>query len=156
ALPEAKVAAWPNANAGDADYAIVWKPPKELLGALAGAKAVFNLGAGVDAFVETSVLRPEVPIIRLEDAGMAEQMVEDACLAVLRCYREVDAYTDQQHAGAWRPRRRLDKQSFGIGILGLGVMGAAVAEALARFRFPVYGWSRTRKTIAGMTSHAGP
>jgi glyoxylate/hydroxypyruvate reductase A len=154
-MPEAKIGAWPKTESGEADYAIVWKPPQELLAALPKAKAVFNLGAGVDAFAETSALRPDLPIIRLEDAGMAEQMVEFACHAVLRCYRELDVYAEQQRAAMWRPRRRLDKRSFGIGVLGLGVMGAAVAQALARFGFPIFGWSRTRKTIAGVASRAG-
>jgi glyoxylate/hydroxypyruvate reductase A len=155
AMPEAKIGAWPETEPGEADYAIVWKPPQQLLGALAKAKAVFNLGAGVDAFAETSALRPDLPIIRLEDAGMGEQMIEYACHAVLRCYRELDAYAEQQRAATWRPRRRLDKRSFGIGVLGLGVMGTAVAQALARLGFPVFGWSRRRKTIAGVASHAG-
>ena len=156
AMPEAKIGAWPKTDAGEADYAIVWKPPQELLAALAKAKAVFNLGAGVDAFAEAPTPRRDLPIIRLEDAGMAEQMVEYACHAVLRCYRELDHYAEQQRAATWRPRRRLDKRSFGIGVLGLGVMGAAVAQALVRFGFPVFGWSRTGNTIAGVASHAGP
>ena len=155
AMPDAKIGAWPKTEAGEADYAIVWKPPQELLAGLSKAKAVFNLGAGVDAFAEASALHRDLPIVRLEDAGMAEQMVEYACHAVLRSYRELDAYAEQQRAAMWRARRRLDKRSFGIGVLGLGVMGAAVAEALAGFRFPVFGWSRTRKTIPGVTSHAG-
>ena len=155
AMPEAKIGAWPKTEADEADYAIVWKPPQELLAALAKAKAVFNLGAGVDAFAEASVLCRDLPNIRLEDAGMAEQMVEYSCHAVLRFYRELDAYAEQQRAAMWRPRRRLDKRSFGIGVLGLGVMGAAVAQAVARFGFPVFGWSGTRKTIAGVASHAG-
>jgi glyoxylate/hydroxypyruvate reductase A len=156
ALPEATVTVWPQTTVRSADYAIVWKPPQELLGALEEAKAVFNLGAGVDAIAETPELSPDLPLIRLEDAGMAEQMVEYACYAVLRFYREVDAYAEQQRAGLWRPRRRIEKRSFGIGVLGLGVMGAAVARALAGLGFPLFGWSRSHKTIAGVTSYAGP
>jgi glyoxylate/hydroxypyruvate reductase A len=155
ALPKASIETWPTTKAGEADYAIVWKPPADLLTALTKVKAVFNLGAGVDAFAETSALPRALPIIRLEDAGMAEQMIEYACLAVLRGYRELELYMDQQRAGVWRPRRRIDKQSFGVGILGLGVMGAAVAGALTRFGFPVHGWSRARKTIAGVTNYTG-
>jgi glyoxylate/hydroxypyruvate reductase A len=156
ALPEAKVTVWPQTTMCPAEYAIVWKPPQELLGALGEAKAVFNLGAGVDAIAETPELSRDLPLIRLEDAGMAEQMVEYACYAALRCYREVDAYAEQQRAGLWRPRRRIDKRSFGIGILGLGVMGAAVARALAGLGFPLFGWSRSHKTIDAVTSYAGP
>jgi glyoxylate/hydroxypyruvate reductase A len=86
---------------------------------------------------------------------MAEQMIEYACHAVLRRYREFDAYAEQQRAGAWRPRRRIAKRRFGIGILGLGVLGSAVATALSQFGFPVYGWSRSPKALDGIESRAG-
>jgi len=153
ALPEATIDRWPGA-AADPDYALVWKPPAELLGALGRSRAVFNLGAGVDS-IECSALPPEVPLIRIEDAGMAEQMAEYVCHAVLRRYRELDQYAEQQRSALWRPRRRLDKGSFGVGMLGLGVLGHAVAKALAPFGFPLSGWSRGRKSLAGVTVHAG-
>jgi glyoxylate/hydroxypyruvate reductase len=155
ALPEAKIGAWPGPAAAQADYAVVWKPPNELLGALARAKAVFNLGAGVDGISPLSALRSTVPLIRLEDAGMAEQMSEYACHAVLRRYRELDLYAEQQRACRWRPRRRIDKRGFGVGILGLGALGSVVAAALGPFGFPLLGWSRSRRTIPGMSSYAG-
>ena len=37
----------------------------------------------------------DVPLIRLEDAGMAEQMADYVVLAVLRAYREMDVYAAQ-------------------------------------------------------------
>jgi glyoxylate/hydroxypyruvate reductase A len=155
ALPEAKLGAWPGTAAAEADYAAVWKPPAELLEALVRAKAVFNIGAGVDAVAELASLRSGVPLIRLEDAGMAEQMGEYACHAVLRRYREFDTYAEQQRARLWRPRRRIDKQDFGVGVLGLGTLGTAVVSALAPFGFPVAGWSRSRKSMTSVKAYAG-
>ncbi|MBK9704585.1 MAG: glyoxylate/hydroxypyruvate reductase A [Betaproteobacteria bacterium] len=154
ALPEAAVTAWPDV-AVPPDYAAVWKPPAELFERCPGLQAVFNLGAGVDALLATPTLPAATPIYRLEDAGMAEQMAEYVTLAVLRAYREVDAYAEQQRDRIWQPRRRRPKAEFGVGILGLGVLGQAVAAALQPFGFPVAGWSRTRRTVAGVTSYAG-
>ena len=37
-------------------------------------------------------------LVRLEDAGMAEQMIEYVCHAVLHRYREFDAYAEQQQS----------------------------------------------------------
>ena len=153
ALPEAQIDRWRGA-AADADYAVVWKPPRDLLGALGRPKAVFNLGAGVDG-IECSALPSDVPLIRLEDAGMAEQMAEYVCHAVLRRYRELDQYAEQQRSALWRQRRRIDKAAFGIGLLGLGVLGHAVAKALAPFGFPLSGWSRGRKSLPGVIVHSG-
>ena len=154
ALPEAAIAVWPEPCA-DPDYALVWKPPPELFVQARPAKAIFNLGAGVEALLAVPTLPDGVPVIRLEDAGMAEQMAEYVALAVLRAYRESEAYAAQQDAGRWQQRVRLPKADFGIGILGMGLLGCAVAAALRPFGFPLAGWSRERKSIPGVASFAG-
>lgn len=154
ALPEAEITLWPDVGS-QVDYVVAWKPPAELFTCLPGPKAIFNLGAGVDALLCVPTLPTDVPVVRLEDAGMAEQMVEYVTLAVLACYREYDMYAQQQREGRWQPRSRLAKSSFGVGILGLGVLGQAIYAALAQWGFPLAGWSRTHKTVAGIRSYAG-
>jgi glyoxylate/hydroxypyruvate reductase A len=154
ALPEATVAAWPDAPASP-DYVLVWKPPAELFIRARPTRAIFNLGAGVDALMTVPTLPDDVPVIRLEDAGMAEQMAEYVTFAVLRAYREMDAYAAQQCDGLWRTRPRIAKAAFGVGFLGFGVLGDAVSRALLPFGFPLYAWSRTRKASAGVVSYAG-
>ena len=154
ALPQARIEPWSREAGPDADYAIVWRPLPDVLPSLRRAKAIFNLGAGVDAIPEPGA-QTRAPLIRLDDAGMAEQMIEYVCHAALRCYREVDVYAEQQRRAVWRPRPRAPKREFAIGILGAGVLGGAVAEALVRLRFPVRTWSRTRKELPDVTSFAG-
>ncbi len=154
ALPDATVAAWPDAPASP-DYALVWKPPAELFIRARPTRAIFNLGAGVDALMTVPTLPDDVPVIRLEDAGMAEQMAEYVAFAVLRAYREMDTYAAQQRDGLWQTRPRIDKPSFGIGFLGFGVLGNAVSKTLLPFGFPLYAWSRTRKASADVVSYAG-
>src|SRR5438874_12963177 len=147
-MPGASIGTWPEVAVGatdGADYALVWKPPPELLAKLKNAKAIFNLGAGVDSLDSVPRSLQAVPLIRLEDAGMAEQMAEYVAHAVLRRYREFDAYAEQQRLSEWRQRPRRPKSEFIVGILGLGVLGTAVATALAPFGFPLRAWSRTHK-----------
>jgi glyoxylate/hydroxypyruvate reductase A len=158
AMPGASINTWPEAATGatdGADYALVWKPPPELLAKLKSAKAIFNLGAGVDSLDSIPRSLQAVPLIRLEDAGMAEQMAEYVVHAVLRRYREFDAYAQSQRDTLWQPRERIDKSGFRIGILGMGVLGVSVAAALAPFGFPIDGWSRSRKQISDVRSFAG-
>ena len=150
-LPEAALRVWPSIGA-PADYALVWRPPAAMLAELSSARAVFNLGAGVDATVSLSPWPGDVPLIRLEDAGMAEQMAEYVTYAVLRRYREFDVYEQAQRDAQWRPRARLDKSQFAVGILGCGVLGTAVAEALVALGFAVTAWSRSRKQLPGVRS----
>ena len=154
ALPQACIEPWSSEAGADADYAIVWRPSPDVLPSLRRAKAIFNLGAGIDAIPDLGV-PTRAPLIRLDDAGMAEQMIEYVCHAALRCYRELDVYAGQQRRAVWQARPRLPKGEFAIGILGAGVLGAAVAEALVRLRFPVGTWSRTRKALSGVAGFAG-
>ena len=154
ALPEAEIAVWPEVI-GEPDYALVWRPPPELFARVRAPKAIFNLGAGVDALLAVPTLPPDVPVIRLTDAGMAEQMAEYVTLAVLRAYREMDAYAIEQRDAIWKPRPRIEKSTFGVGLLGFGVLGRAIAMALAPFGFPRACWSRERKAVDGVASFAG-
>ena len=153
-MPEATITLWPEAPA-EPDYALVWKPPAEVFARVRPKKAIFNLGAGVNALLDRPSLPADIPVIRLEDAGMALQMAEYVTLAVLRAYREADAYAAQQRRGLWQPRPRIAKAAFGVGILGFGVLGRAVAAALAPFGFPIAGWSRERKVASAVASFAG-
>jgi glyoxylate/hydroxypyruvate reductase len=155
ALPEAKLLAWPDARMIEIDYALLWRPPDALLRGLSRVKAIFNLGAGVDALMAMPERPRGVPVIRLEDAGMARQMAEYVAHAVLRRYREFDAYAQSQRDAVWQPRPRLRKDEFEVGILGIGVLGTAVAATLSTFEFRLAGWSRTQKTLTGVTTFAG-
>jgi glyoxylate/hydroxypyruvate reductase len=155
ALPDATIAVWPEVPDAP-DYALVWKPPAEMFARVRPRRAIFNLGAGVDLLLAIPTLPAAVPIIRLEDAGMSEQMGEYATLAVLRAYREADAYAAQQREGRWQPRPRIAKSSFGVGILGFGLLGRAVAATLSPFGFPLSAWSLRRKSAPGIDSFAGP
>jgi glyoxylate/hydroxypyruvate reductase A len=155
ALPDAEIVTWSALGEGDCDYAIVYKPTSAQAEALARAKAVFNLGAGIDPFLSMPPLPAQVPLIRLEDAGMADQMAEYAAYAVLRAFRDFAAYADDQRARRWAPRPRRDKSAFEVGVLGMGVLGTRVATTLAGLGFPVLGWSRSGRAVGGATVMAG-
>jgi len=153
ALPQAQVSVWqPGAPA--ADVAVVWQPPQQFFDEQPQLNAIFNIGAGVDALMKLR-LPPQAVVVRLEDAGMAVQMAEYVCQAVIRHFRDLNAYADDARAGHWtyyKPRQRRD---FSVGVMGLGVLGARVAQALAHFEFPVNGWSRTPSALDGVRSFSG-
>ena len=154
ALPEAQVDEWQPGATADYDAAIVWNPPQQLFDEQPQLKAVFNLGAGVDKLMALH-LPPDLQIVRLEDAGMAVQMAEYVCHALIRFYREFDWYARQQQEQLWKPRRPWERDDFPVGIMGLGALGARVAQAVRQFDFPVLGWSRTRRDLEGVRCYAG-
>lgn len=157
ALPQAHIRVWQEGDNNPADYALVWRPPAAMLQGRRDLKAIFNLGAGVDAILQLGDALPAgVPIIRLDDAGMAVQMAEYVAHAVLRYYRRFDAFEAQARSGRWNRALLLPpKSEFTVGILGLGVLGTRIGQALAQFDFPVRGWSRSRKDVPGIDCYAG-
>ncbi|HEY8241861.1 MAG TPA: glyoxylate/hydroxypyruvate reductase A [Casimicrobiaceae bacterium] len=154
-LPEATIARWPADHPHEVDYAAVWKPDPEAFRRVEVRRAIFNLGAGVDALLDVPTLPPDIPIVRLEDAGMASQMAEYAVLAVLREFREAQHYVHAQRAGRWSPQRPRDRRTFGIGVMGAGVLAQAVLAALQPFGFPLATWSRMPHALPGVESFAG-
>lgn len=156
ALPDAEVRTWEPGLAWSADYAAVWSPAAEVLAGQSRLKAIFNLGAGVEALLKLAALPPGVPIIRLEDAGMARQMAEYVVWAVLRYFRRLDEYAAQQARAEWQVHRPLRHADFPVGVMGLGVLGTHVARAVLGWGFPVLGWSGRKKQVEGVTSFAGP
>lgn len=161
AFPEARLRVWTEHDRAHADYALVWAPPPAVLRDRPGLKAVLYLGAGVDALVdalarEPGMLSPQVPVFRLEDAGMGEQMAEYCLHALLRYARRFDDYADQQQRGEWAKLQPHPIADFSVGIMGFGVLGQHVAARLRATGFPVRCWSRERKTMDGIESFAGP
>ena len=152
-LPQAELVPWQSGNA-PADYAVVWAPPQRFFDQQTRLKGIFNIGAGVDALMKLR-LPPGVPVLRLDDAGMSVQMAEYVCHAVIRHFREFDAYEADVAQGRWSYRKPRRREDFPVGVMGLGVLGERVSQALARFDFPVLGWSRSAKTIAGVQCFSG-
>ena len=103
ALPTADVALW-EPGAPLADYAVVWAPPQQFFDEQPQLKAVFNIGAGVDALLKLR-LPPNALVVRLDDAGMSVQMAEYVCHAVIRHFRELDAYEADTRQGNWSFRK---------------------------------------------------
>lgn len=153
ALPHATVSAWePGAPA--ADYAVVWAPPQQLLDEQPALKALFNIGAGVDALLQLQ-LPPQCRVVRLDDAGMGVQMAEYVCQTVVRHFRELDQTEAAMRRGEWVFRKPNLRADFPVGVMGLGVLGARVVHALTQFEFPVNGWSRSPKLLDGVRTFHG-
>ena len=156
AMPEAECRFWYEGDTEHADYALVFAPPAAMLRGRYDLKGIFNLGAGVDAIFQLGDAFPDgVPLIRVDDAGMAIQMAEYVTHALLGYYRRFALYQQQASQVEWRRLPRNHKQDFSVGILGLGVLGVRIADAVRHFEFPLNGWSRTQKDLPGMRCYAG-
>ncbi|GAB3469916.1 glyoxylate/hydroxypyruvate reductase A [Massilia terrae] len=157
ALPQAAIVGWKDGEPRPAacDYAVIWAPSPALLEQLARVKAVFLMGAGVDAILKHGDALPAAPIIRVGDAGMADQMAEYVLYGVLRYFRQMPQYEAFEREHSWRPLPHPDRDSFTVGVMGTGKLGMRVVGALRHFGFPVRIWSRSAREVAGVECFAG-
>lgn len=153
ALPQATIDEW-RPGAPPADHAVVWSPPQQFFDEQPRLKGIFNMGAGVDALLKLR-LPPHSLVVRIDDGGMAVQMAEFVCHALIRHFRELDAYEADIRQGKWGFRKPAVRADFPVGIMGLGVLGERVAQAVGHFEFPVLGWSRSPKELPGVRCFAG-
>jgi glyoxylate/hydroxypyruvate reductase A len=65
-------------------------------------------------------------------------------------HRRQRLYDAQQRERVWRAHDQPAASDVTVGIMGLGVIGRAAADALSRLGFKVIGWSRTPKSIPGV------
>ena len=115
-------------------------------------KGVLSLWAGVEKIVGNTSLTQ--PLTRMVDAGLAEGMVEWVTGHVLRYHLDMDQDIRRQDTD-WQvhiPPLARDRK---VGILGLGELGTACAQALAALNFDVAGWSRSPKAVDGIACHHG-
>ena len=161
ALPEADIVTrdaqrtTPDPSATPADYALVWRPHPSLFAEQSRLKAVFNLGAGIDALASMTEFPRHVPLVRLEDAGMAGPMAQYALAVVLRYACRFDEYARHQSQRRWAPRAPRAMEEVHVGVLGLGAIGRVVAQTIAGQGFRVRAYARKRHEAAGVESFAG-
>ena len=147
---------WPDVpDPGAIEAAIVWTPSAGFFDRLTGLRALVVPGAGVDQLLRRGAALPEVPIVRLADPVMATRMAEYVLAMVLDHHRGLRRYREQQEAAVWTRHFHPDPGDIRVGMLGMGVMGAAAARHLQAIGYAVTGWSRSKKTIEGIDSVAG-
>ncbi len=147
-LPDASVAA------ADIHYVAVWKPKSGAVAALPNLKVIFNLGAGVDAVLADSSL-PNVPLVRVSSANLTSRMTEYVVMHVLMLHRQQRYYDAAQRERIWNPKIQWTASGLRVGILGLGQIALDSVEVLKRLGFQVAGWSRMRRSIAGVECFFG-
>ena len=76
-------------------------------------------------------------------------------LHALIIHRHQRLYDAQQRQRLWRDHDQPSAREVSVGVMGLGHLGSAAAQALRALGFQVQGWSRTPKSISGVACHSG-
>ena len=157
-LPDATLFVWGEdpVDLNTVDYALTWMPEPGLLARMTNLKAIFNLGAGVDALLRDTTIPKNVPIVRLVDPRLSSGMTEYVVHWVLHFHRDMPTYARQQAKRSWVQHENADTAKRRVGILGLGELGQAAAHALLMLGFEsIAGWSRSEKLLPGIESFVG-
>ncbi len=137
------------------EMALVWKHPVGSLAEYPNLKLIASNGAGVDFIFEDPDVPKGIPITRIIDTKLAEDMSEHVLAVILGHLKNLDTYRLQQTQGIWKPRNYYRISDFTVGIMGLGALGGVLAKDLVRFGFKVQGWANSHKSIENVKTFAG-
>ncbi|MEO0912235.1 MAG: glyoxylate/hydroxypyruvate reductase A [Pseudomonadota bacterium] len=139
----------------DADY-VVYSPAGAIhdFTPFTRTKAVISLWAGVEKIVTNQTLTQ--PLTRMVDPGLRQGMIEWVAGHTLRYHLGMDRHFATQSGDVWEDDIIAPLAAARtVTILGLGALGAAVGQALSSLGFAVTGWSRSPKSIPGLTCLTG-
>ena len=142
-------------EAKQAEIIIAWAPPQGHLAKLPCLKGVISLAQGVDHILDDPSFPKHLVLGRLIDPFMSQSMAAWVTLAILKQHRDDVAY---QTAATKREWIRIEPKfagDFSVAVLGVGAIGGHVAETIAALGFNVLGWSRSQKTLNGVSSLTG-
>lgn len=155
-MPDARIVCPGDAyDADDIDMLIVDRLDPGEAGALPNLKLIQKLGAGVETILRQSDLPQGVRITRLKPQQAAKEMTDFALAHVMGEQMHLAHYRTEQAAGRWTPIAPRQSSETVVGVLGLGNVGGRVARTFAALDFQVLGYSRSPKSLDGVTCLSG-
>lgn len=137
------------------DVALVANPPVGALQALPKLRFIQSLWAGVDRLLLDASVPAEVPLARMVDPLMSAAMAETALWAVISVHRQLFRYASQQRAAQWQQHAPVRADEIDVAVLGLGQLGRAAAQTIARHGYRVAGWSANPAVVEGVATSSG-
>ncbi len=154
-LPDRKVVEFgSDFDLAEIEYALIWKHPDGDLLNYPNLKAVFSLGSGTD-YLDAHKSLPDAPIFRLIDPNMADDMALYTLYWVVHFQRGMEILLRQQTQKNWQRYPTQLAPDYKVCMLGQGAIGSHIAKVLAQNGFDTFGWSRSPKSVAGVTSTTG-
>jgi glyoxylate/hydroxypyruvate reductase A len=151
AMPELEVRLWPETgDPSEINCALLWGPPPELFDELDNLEVIFSIGAGVDSLMTCPTLPAHLPIVRMVESELTAGMVEFCLFHVLRFHRLMHLFENHRVERRWEQLTQVPASEVTVGIMGLGVLGQALARQLSALRYGVIGYRRGPGEVGGM------
>lgn len=142
------------ADAPAVEVVFAFKLPPDLPARFPNLRFIACAGAGVDDLRMEDLPRG-VPVTRSTDPAQAVRMAQYVALCVLRWHRDLSRYEAQQRTRTWSRHVPEPERAWTVGLMGLGALGGAVADALLALGYPVRAWTRTPHGRPGVECFAG-
>ena len=142
-------------NRDEVVFALAWRPPLGVFKDYPNLKWITSTGAGVDHILRDPDLPEDLPITRIVDERLTDDMTSYLVAQVMCHMRNVSHYKLLQINNEWQPKRYRDKVKTSIGIMGFGELGKDAAEKFRDLGFSVFGWAKTVKNVEGIKVYVG-
>ena len=136
-------------------FALCWNQPVGLFNNYSNLQCICSMGAGIDHLLKDPLMPKDLPVIRLVDPSMAQDMADYVTTTVMYFQQNLDLYRDHQNQEMWLPQPTISIDETTVGIMGLGKLGKHTAKHLAKIGFSVNGWSRSEKNIGRVKTYFG-
>lgn len=142
-------------NREEVEYALVWNHPRGVFKQYPNLKVIASMGAGVDHILNDPEIPKNANITRIVDTQLATDMAEFVLALVMDHLRNLSSHKGQEQERLWKPQPYSRISELKVGILGMGVLGATVAEKLTATGFKVQGWAKSQKEIKNIPVFTG-
>lgn len=127
----------------DVSALFAFKLPAGIAPRLPNLQLAASVGAGADGIISAPDLPAHVKVTRAVEPGLGLSMAQFVSLQILRQFRSLPTMEQQHAAGEWKRLPVPDSRQVTVGIMGLGSIGAVVADVVASLGFKVVGWTRS-------------
>jgi glyoxylate/hydroxypyruvate reductase len=155
-LPEVRVEIYPDVKDKSAiDFALCWKPEKNVLSEFPNLKVAQSVGASADGILKTQQLSDKITVTRIVDRQLSTDMFEYLLTGVMNFLQNTNLYRQDKTLKNWQQKHYKTIKQTTICVLGLGEIGAYVAKRFSDLGFKTKGWARTEKQIENVATFYG-
>lgn len=152
-LPGEDLRFWPDiGDPAEIDYLVAWRMTPEEMAPFVNLQAILSLGAGTEQWQVPGI---DVPVVRLVDTEMSNEMAGYAIAWVLRHQRKFADIEASQRDSQWQVPDITQPYRYRVGVLGYGEIGSRIGRAFRDLGYPVNGWTRSGRDEQAVQHFAG-
>ncbi|MCJ8163404.1 glyoxylate/hydroxypyruvate reductase A [Pontibacter sp. E15-1] len=156
ARPDLDVRVYPDKrDNSEVTFALAWNHPMGAFRDFPNIKCIASMGAGADHVLKDPELPQDAVVTRIVDENLTHDMGTFTLALALSHLRGLTGYKVHERSHVWWPQRYKRPADVTVGVMGLGVLGAHVAQTLRLNGFTVNGWATAARPLDGVRTFAG-